>query len=163
MEAADDADHYSHPAAPEKKHAHHADTGAHEVWDAAIAELKRRREPDDQIIDPILGKMNGVAVVGRKGDSFEVAAKFSGIFSVEQISLIEDALSTVTGGLVKLVMHSSDKAKDKKTVGEVKKEKETSRKDLIKEEVMQDPLIRSAVDLFGGEIVDIDTQEPGLF
>jgi DNA polymerase III subunit gamma/tau len=157
MDAADDADHYNHPAAPDKKQAHHADTPASELWERAVRELKGRDEND-----PILAKMQSVVVLGLKDDAIEVAQGILS-FSAEQVKQVEDALGCAAGKAVKLVLSSSSKAKDKKTVGEVKKEKETSRKDQIKEEVMQDPLIRSAVDLFGGEIVDIETQEPGLF
>jgi len=79
-------------------------------------------------------------------------------FKPAELDLINQAASNVGGVRVKTVQAGADK---KKTLAEVKQQKKKDRINQIKGEAVEHPLVKSAMDLFGGEVVEVLDEKAG--
>jgi len=138
--------------APSQAVAPSGESSATDFWVSVAASVKGGVHKDS----PVNMKVKNCAPIGFKGDGFEVALKQEFLsFKTDEVALIEEAMTQLKGDAVKLLIVSPEKGKDKKSLVEVKKARETERKDKLRSEAMDDPVVKAAVDLFGGELVDV--------
>jgi DNA polymerase-3 subunit gamma/tau len=123
-----------------------------DIWDQVRGEIKKM--PNKA---PLASKMKVAAPKSIEGNVLTVAEGYPP-FKQEEIALINEAASQIGVGIT--VKFSKEKGATK-TLAEVKQEREKTRHDKIKDEAMNDPLVKSALDLFGGELVDVDEEKTG--
>ncbi len=145
----EDADHYAYPESPDKPA---SDNPAVELWARIREEIKKLGKA------PLAGKMNAAAPKKLEGSVLSVV-EGTLAFSATDLSLIKDAVSTL--GLDITVKPVKGGGEKQKSLGEVKQEKIQSRHDKIRQEALQDPIVKSALDLFGGEIVEVEDEKTG--
>ncbi|MGA2192579.1 MAG: hypothetical protein ABSG42_04275, partial [Nitrospirota bacterium] len=156
-QASGDSGYYENPAPPAEKIP--ATAGIVELWEAAAKEIRKSVGEHD----PVNTKVRHAAPVEIRGSVFYVSFKNDFLsFQDDEVTRIEEALTTLRGEKTQLSVASPEKGKGKKSLADVKKEKEKGRKDKIKEDALADPFIKSALDLFGGEIEDLDEGRGGL-
>lgn len=142
-QANDDA-YYAYPASPA---APAARSSAADLWDQVRDEIKKMGKV------PLAAKMKMSAPRKFEGGVLAVVEGYPP-FKPEELTLINQAAAQMGGGFtVKVEKESGEKTK---SLAEVKKEREMTRREKIKEEALADPIVKSALDLFGGEIVDED-------
>jgi DNA polymerase-3 subunit gamma/tau len=140
-----DKAYYSYTAAPKTPSA--SENSAADLWDQVRDEIKKMGKA------PLAAKMKLSAPGKLEGGTLTVVDRAVPPFKPEELALINQAAAKTGGFTVKVVQESGEKTK---SLAEVKKEREKSRREKIKEEALADPIVKSALDLFGGEIVDED-------
>lgn len=145
----EDADHYAYPESPDKPV---SDNPAVELWARIREEIKKLGKA------PLAGKMNSAAPRKLEGSVLSVV-EGPIAFSATDLSLIKDTVSAL--GLDITVKPVKGGGEKQKSLGEVKQEKIQSRHDKIRQEALQDPIVKSALDLFGGEIVEVEDEKTG--
>ncbi len=147
-EARQDASYYE--AAADERPA--SESSAIDLWDRIRAEIKNMGKV------PLASKMKVSAPKNIDGDTLTVVEGYPP-FKPEELSLINQAASQFSPGLrIKVMGGNGEK---QKTLADVKDEREKSRKEKIKEEAMGHPLVKSALDLFGGEVVEVEEEKTG--
>jgi len=127
-------------------------SAAVEVWDRIRAGIKAVGKA------PLASKMNNCAPTRLEGGVLTVVEGFLP-FKPEEIALINEAAAKVDGGYT--VKTGNGEGQEKaKTLSDVKKEREHTRKEQIKSEALEHPLVKSAIDLFGGEVVEVNEDKP---
>jgi len=133
-----------------------ASTDPGPVWEAVVSAVKSAF-PDDGLLHT---KLDETIPVSIKDNKFEYTIK-GGIlnFSKENEKYIEGILGQVTGSQFRFIKVSQDKAKGKKSLSEVNEKRENDRVDKIKNEALEHPLVKSALDLFGGEVIGLNKDD----
>jgi len=141
-EIREDASYYDHPGAPEVQ----AEQGsAVDLWVRVREEIKQGGKA------PLAAKMERAAPRGVEGNVLTIAEGFLA-FRPDEAALIKEAAQRVSPGLiVKFVKGNGTK---EKSLADVKKERETVKKEKFKSEALDNPVVKSALQLFGGEIVE---------
>jgi DNA polymerase-3 subunit gamma/tau len=145
----EDADHYAYPEPPDKQI---SDNPAVEFWARIREEIKKLGKA------PLAGKMNSAAPKKLEGGVLSVV-EGPIAFSATDLSLIKDTIAAL--GLDITVKPVKGGGEKQKSLGEVKQEKIQSRHDKIRQEALEDPIVKSALDLFGGEIVEVEDEKTG--
>jgi DNA polymerase-3 subunit gamma/tau len=140
-----DKAYYSYTAAPKAPSA--SENSAADLWDQVRDAIKKMGKA------PLAAKMKLSAPGRLEGGTLTVVDRAVPPFKPEELALINQAAAKTGGFNVKVVQESGEKTK---SLAEVKKDREKSRREKIKEEALADPIVKSALDLFGGEIVDED-------
>jgi len=121
---------------------------AADAWETIRNEIKRLGKA------PLAGKMMGASPNAIE-DGALMISEGPLPFKPEELALIAGTAKSTTGLEVK-VGKGGVKGR---SLADARKEKEDSRRDTIKAEALKDPLVKSAIDLFGGEIVDIEDEK----
>jgi DNA polymerase-3 subunit gamma/tau len=129
-----------------------SESSAIDLWDRIRAEIKNMGKV------PLASKMKVSAPKNIDGDTLTVVEGYPP-FKPEELSLINQAASQFSPGLKIKVMGGN--GEKQKTLADVKDEREKSRKEKIKEEAMGHPLVKSALALFGGEVVEVEEEKTG--
>ncbi|HLB25232.1 MAG TPA: hypothetical protein VJM83_02765, partial [Nitrospirota bacterium] len=124
---------------------------AADLWDRVREEIKKQSKA------PLAAKMKAAAPKKVEGGVLTVVEGLIP-FKPEEVELIAQAADGLGGVKVKILQQSGGK---EKTLADHKKERETTKREKIKEEAVKDPIVRSALDLFGGEIVDVESEKTG--
>ena len=126
---------------------------AADAWEAARNEIKKLGKP------PLASKMMAASPGSIDGGAL-VVAEGSIPFKPEELALVAEAAKKTSGLEIKIVK-GGEKGR---TLADVRKEKDESRRDEIKAEAVRDPFIKSALDLFGGEAIEVeeDTANHGV-
>jgi len=133
---------YQNPATPPPAQ----DSGAVELWDRIREEIKAMGKA------PLASKMQVASPSGLEDGVLLVAEGFPP-FKPAELELISQAAKTVAG--IKVSVGQGGPGK-KATLAEVKQQRRQERIDRIKDEAAEHPLVRSAMDLFGGQVVEVD-------
>lgn len=141
---AEDYYRYSEPA-PKKVEA----GSAADLWDGIRSEVKRMGKA------PLAGKMTAAAPKSFDGKVLEVIEGPLPFTSGDLATIREAAKNIGCAFTIRTVKGSGEK---EKTLAEVKEERVKSHKEKIRQEAMQDPIVKSAIDLFGGEIVEVEDE-----
>ena len=121
-----------------------------DLWDRIRAEIKNTGKA------PLASKMK-VAAPRCVEDNVLTVAEGYPPFKPEEISLIAHAAAAACPGVtVKITGNNGER---QKTLADVKEERENSRKEKMRQEAMGHPLVTSALDLFGGEVVEIEEEK----
>jgi DNA polymerase III subunit gamma/tau len=134
---------YQNPATPPSPA---QDAEAVELWDRIREEIKAMGRA------PLASKMQVASPSGVEDGVLLVAEGFPP-FKPAELELIGQTAESVAGVKVKLGQAGAGR---KATLAEVKKQRQQERMDRIKDEASEHPLVRSAMDLFGGQVVEVD-------
>jgi DNA polymerase III subunit gamma/tau len=136
---ADDAEaYYRNPGEPPKPA---GELSALDIWDRIREEIKKSGKL------PLAAKMKVTAPKELKNNVLTVSESTLP-FKPEELEAIKGAAEALGGFKIKITNGSCKE----KTLADHKKEKEHSRKEKMRQEALSDPLVKAAVDLFGGEI-----------
>jgi len=139
---------YENPSVPD---APAPDMEAVELWDRIREEIKAMGKA------PLASKMQVSSPGGFEDGVLTVTEGFPP-FKPAELELINQAASNVGGIKVKTLQGGPG---NKKTLAEVKQQKKKDMIDKIKGEAVEHPLVKSAMDLFGGEVVEVLDEKQG--
>jgi len=147
-EATPDTAYYENTAAARPA----GDGSAIDLWDRIRIAIKEMGKA------PLASKMK-VAAPKKIEDNVLTVVEGYPPFKPDELSLINEAASQTGAGVrVKVVGGNGEK---QKTLADLKEERDKSRKDRLKEEAMGHPLVKSALDLFGGEVIEVEEEKTG--
>ncbi|MBI5695066.1 MAG: DNA polymerase III subunit gamma/tau [Nitrospirae bacterium] len=152
LPTADDSAYYDSPAPSVAA----GDSEATELWDQARAGIKAMGKA------PLAAKM--MTAAPEKVDGSQLVVVNQGVLEIkdDEVALINQALEAIKGpGFTLKVTRGAGSGVKKKTLAEVKQEREVTRKDKMKSEAVEHPFVKSALDLFGGEVVDVVDEKAG--
>jgi DNA polymerase-3 subunit gamma/tau len=129
---------YRNPGEPSKPA---GELSALDLWDRIREEIKKSGKA------PLAAKMK-VAAPKELNNNVLSVSESTLPFKPEELEAIKGAAQSLGGFKIKIINGSGKE----KTLADHKKEKEHSRKEKMRQEALSDPLVKAAVDLFGGEI-----------
>lgn len=123
---------------------------AADLWDGIRSEVKRMGKA------PLAGKMTAAAPKSLDGGVLEII-EGPIPFTSGDLATIREAAKNI--GCAFSIKTGKGNGGKEKTHAEIKAEQTRSHKEKIRQEAMQDPIVKSAIDLFGGEIVEVEDEK----
>ena len=144
----------SHNAA--EKSAGKVGSSLEEAWSHAVGDVRKQKPQVAPILEQgvCLGVDGGVLTVAYKPEMIDFAAK---LLCREDIRpIVEEAVGVRVGHPVRLNCSVlTGQSHEKRSLAEQSAEKDRQKKEKLQREAMTDPLVKSALDIFGGEIVEV--------
>ncbi|MDH4099630.1 MAG: DNA polymerase III subunit gamma/tau [Nitrospirota bacterium] len=133
-----------------------ASSSLEEAWKHAVADVRKKKPQVAPVLEQgiCLGVDGEVLTVAYKPEMADFATKLLCRDDVRPI--VEEAVGVRVGHPVRLnCTLLTGQSHEKRSLAEQSAEKERQKKERLEREAMTDPLVKSALDIFGGEIVEV--------